>query len=72
MRVRARVSPSGRPSYGDPGRTEISSLTSPSTCCRSAASRSITRVAPRISASASASSSVSRTWATQASGSRAS
>ena len=56
MRVRARVSPSGRPSYGDPGRTGICSLTSPSTCCCSAASRSMTRVAPSSSASASASS----------------
>ena len=63
VRVRACVSPSGRPSYGEPAGSASARLTSPSTCRCSSARRSTIRAAPSSSASALASSSFSVTAA---------
>ena len=60
MRVRARVSPSGRSTNGLPGRIATWPALSPGTSRVRSANRSAIRGAPRICASASASSSVSR------------
>jgi hypothetical protein len=59
VRLRAWVSPRGRPAYGEPGGISSQSIASPSMRCRSSASRPAIRAAPRISPSVSASSSVS-------------
>ena len=59
MRVRALVSPSCRPTYGEPAGMAICSVSRPAACSRSPASWPSISDAPRMSASASASSSVS-------------